>query len=96
MRFAPLILVIYLIIEAFATFQKEDKSAVTVRNRDYIKDITLAMAYKLDNIFTNSLKSIESLARLSSNNLENGQMSSVFLAELEKKNLIYIDKILKF
>lgn len=84
MRFAPLILVIYLIIEAFATFQKEDKSAVTVRNRDYIKDITLAMAYKLDNIFTNSLKSIESLARLSSNNLENGQMSSVFLAELEK------------
>ena len=84
MRFAPLILVIYLVIEAFATFQKEDKSAVTVRNRDYIKDITLAMAYKLDNIFTNSLKSIESLARLSSNNLENGQMSSVFLAELEK------------
>ena len=90
-RFAPLILVVYLIIEAFAAFQKEDKSAVTARNRDYIKDITLAMANKLDDIFSNSLKSVEALAKLSSNDIRDGQMSSVFLAELEK--LIQFDDL---
>ena len=83
-RFAPLIVVIYLIIEAFTAFQDEDKSAVTARNRDYIKDITLAMADKLDDILSNSLKSIETLATLSSDDVVQGQMSSVFLAELEK------------
>ena len=90
-RFAPLILVVYLIIEAFAAFQKEDKSAVTARNRDYIKDITLAMANKLDDIFSNSLKSVEALAKLSSNDIRDGQMNSVFLAELEK--LIQFDHL---
>ncbi|WP_081441055.1 response regulator [Fibrobacter succinogenes] len=54
------------------------------RNRDYIKDITLAMANKLDDIFSNSLKSVEALAKLSSNDIRDGQMNSVFLAELEK------------
>jgi hypothetical protein len=52
-RFAPLILVAYFIIEAFAAFQQEDKNAVITRNRDYIKDITNAMADKLDDIFPN-------------------------------------------
>lgn len=83
-RFAPLILVVYLIAEAFTAFQAEDKSAVTARNKDYIKDITNAMADKLDDIFSNSLKSIETLAKLSYDDIENGQLSSVYLAELEK------------
>ena len=47
-RFAPLILVIYFVMEAFATFQNVDKNAVIQRNKDYIKDITLAMTIKLD------------------------------------------------
>ena len=68
-RFAPLILVVYLVIQAFAAFQAEDKAAVMARNRDYIKDITLAMANKLDDIFSNSLKSVEALAKLSSASL---------------------------
>ncbi len=83
-RFAPLILVVFLVIEAFSAFQHEDKRAVTARNRDYIKDITLAMASKLDDIFLNSLKSIETLAKLSSNDIKNGQMNAAYLAELEK------------
>ena len=83
-RFAPLILVVYLVIQAFAAFQAEDKAAVMARNKDYIKDITLAMANKLDDIFSNSLKSVEALAKLSSNDIRDGQMNSVFLAELEK------------
>lgn len=83
-RFVPLILVIYLIVEAFAAFQEEDKSAVTARNKDYIKDITTAMADKLDNIFANSLKSIEALAKLCASDIENGELNSVYLAELEK------------
>lgn len=83
-RFAPLILVVYLIIEAFSAFQTEDKNAVMARNRDYIKDITLAMANKLDDIFSSSLKSVEALTKLSSNELPDGQMNAVFLAEVEK------------
>lgn len=83
-RFAPLILVVYLIVEAFAVFQAEDKNAVTSRNRDYIKDITLAMANKLDDIFSNSLKSVEALAKISSNEIREGNLNSVVLAELEK------------
>ena len=83
-RFAPLIVVIYLVIAAFTTFQDEDRTAVAARNKDYIKDITLAMADKIDDILSNSLKSIEALAKLSSDVIENGQMNSVFLAELEK------------
>ena len=42
------------------------------------------MANKLDDIFSNSLKSVEALAKLSSNDIRDGQMNSVFLAELEK------------
>ena len=91
LRFAPLILVVYLIVEAFAAFQTEDKKAVMARNRDYIKDITLAMANKLDDIFSNSLKSVDALAKLSSNDIRDGGMSSVFLAELEK--LIQFDHL---
>lgn len=83
-RFAPLILVVYLVIEAFTAFQEEDKRAVTARNRDYIKDITLAMANKLDDIFTNSLKSIEALTKISSDNIKNDEIDVVYLAELEK------------
>jgi signal transduction histidine kinase/CheY-like chemotaxis protein len=83
-RFAPLILVIYFIIIAFAAFQDEDKAAVTTRNRDYIKDITIAIADKIDDILSNSLKSIETLAKLSADNIEGGKLNSVFLAELEK------------
>ena len=83
-RFVPLILVIYFIIEAFAAFQKEDKNAVILRNKDYIKDITLAMTIKLDDIFSNSLKSIETIAKLSSGDVEEGQLNTVYLAELEK------------
>lgn len=83
-RFAPLILVAYFIIEAFAAFQQEDKNAVITRNRDYIKDITNAMADKLDDIFMNSLKSIEAIAKLSSNDLRDGELNTVYLAELEK------------
>ena len=83
-RFAPLILVVYLIIQAFSAFQQEDKSAVTARNRDYIKDITLAMANKLDEIFSNSVKSIEALAKLSSDKAAKDLLNSVYLAELEK------------
>ena len=83
-RFAPLILVAYFIIEAFAAFQQEDKKAVITRNKDYIKDITNAMADKLDDIFSNSLKSIEAIAKLSSDDLQDGQLNTVYLAELEK------------
>lgn len=84
-RFAPLILVVYWVIAAFTTFQEEDKRAVTSRNKDYIKDITLAIADKIDDIFSNSLKSIETLAKLSSNDIEQGKMNSFLLAEIEKK-----------
>lgn len=84
-RFAPLILVVYWVIAAFTTFQEEDKKAVTARNKDYIKDITLAIADKIDDIFSNSLKSIETLAKLSSNDIEQGKMNSFLLAEIEKK-----------
>ena len=70
-RFAPLIVVIYLVIAAFTTFQDEDRTAVAARNKDYIKDITLAMADKIDDILSNSLKSIEALAKLSSDVIEN-------------------------
>ena len=42
------------------------------------------MANKLDDIFSNSLQSVEALAKLSSNDIRDGQMNSVFLAELEK------------
>ena len=80
-RFAPLILVVYLALAAFSTFQKEDKSAVTTRNRDYIKDITLAMASKLDEIFSNSVKSIEALAKLSSDNFENNRLNGAYLRD---------------
>ena len=90
-RFAPLILVVYWAVAAFTTFQDEDKKAVTARNRDYIKDITLAMADKIDDILSNSLKSIESLAKLCSDEVERGQLNSVFLAELEK--LVQFDHI---
>ena len=83
-RFAPLILVAYFIIEAFAAFLQEDKNAVIARNKDYIKDITNAMADKLDDIFSNSLKSIEAIAKLSSGDLREGQLNTVYLVELEK------------
>ncbi len=83
-RFVPLILVVYLIIEAFTAFQNEDKNAVISRNKDYIKDITHAMTIKLDNIFSNSLKSIEAIAKLSSRDVQEGELSAVYLAELEK------------
>ena len=83
-RFVPLILVIYFVIEAFTAFQNEDKNAVILRNKDYIKDITHAMTIKLDNIFSNSLKSIEAIAKLSSRDVQNGQLNAVYLAELEK------------
>ena len=71
-RFVPLILVIYFIIEAFTAFQNEDRNAVISRNKDYIKDITLAMTIKLDDIFSNSLKSIEAIAKLSSGDVQDG------------------------
>ena len=90
-RFAPLILVIYLVIEAFSAFQKEDKSAVTARNRDYIKDITIATANKLDDIFSNSAKSIEALAKLSSDAVEQNKLNRVYLAELE--NMVQFDHL---
>ena len=90
-RFAPLILVVYLALAAFSTFQKEDKSAVTTRNRDYIKDITLAMASKLDEIFSNSVKSIEALAKLSSDNFENNRLNGAYLSDLEK--LVQFDRV---
>ena len=83
-RFVPLILVIYFVIEAFTAFQNEDKSAVILRNKDYIKDITHAMTIKLDDIFSNSLKSIEAIAKLSSRDVQDGQLNAVYLAELEK------------
>ena len=83
-RFVPLILVIYFIIEAFTAFQNEDRNAVISRNKDYIKDITLAMTIKLDDIFSNSLKSIEAIAKLSSGDVQDGQLNTVYLAELEK------------
>lgn len=96
-RFAPLILVIYFIIEAFTAFQNEDKDAVIQRNKDYIKDITCAMTIKLDDIFSNSLKSIEAIAKLSSGDIQDGQLNSVYLAELEKMvqfdHLRYTDKL---
>ena len=96
-RFAPLILVIYFVMEAFATFQNEDKNAVIQRNKDYIKDITLAMTIKLDDIFSSSLKSIEAIAKLSSDDIQDGQLNSVYLAELEKMvqfdHLRYTDKM---
>lgn len=90
-RFAPLILVIYLVIEAFSAFQKEDKSAVTARNRDYIKDITIATANKLDDIFSNSAKSIEALAKLSSDDVEQNKLNRAYLAELE--NMVQFDHL---
>ena len=83
-RFAPLLLVIYFVIEAFSAFQHEDKNAVMMRNRDYIRDITIAMADKLDDIFSTSLKSIETLAKLSSDDIQNDTLNAVYLAELEK------------
>ncbi|SHK67863.1 His Kinase A (phospho-acceptor) domain-containing protein [Fibrobacter sp. UWB12] len=83
-RFAPLILVVYWALAAFSTFQKEDKIAVTARNKDYIKDITLAMASKLDEIFSNSVKSIEALANLSSDDAESNRLSGDYLTALEK------------
>ena len=83
-RFAPLILVVYFVIEAFSAFQREDKSAVMMRNKDYIQDITQAMADKLDDIFDNSLKDIKTLAKLTSNDVKKGKMNAVYLAELEK------------
>ena len=95
-RFAPLILVIYFVIEAFSAFQLEDKNAVVSRNKDYIQDITQAMADKLDDIFDNSLKDIKTLAKLSSNDFKKGKLNAVYLAELEKivqfDHLQFIDK----
>ena len=95
-RFAPLILVIYFVIEAFSAFPLEDKNAVMSRNKDYIQDITQAMADKLDDIFDNSLKDIKTLAKLSSNDFKKGKLNAVYLAELEKivqfDHLQFIDK----
>ena len=95
-RLAPLILVVYFVIEAFSAFQHDEKNAVMMRNKDYIQDITQTMADRLDDIFDHSLKDIKTLAKLSSNDVKKGKLNAVYFAELEKNvqfdHLRFIDR----
>ena len=90
-KILPLIITMASLVAAFFMFTLRNKSSITTRNKEYLKESTTSLQQRLNVKFESSLHNISSIAYLFGESISSVEESKSLIKDIEKQDTMLLN-----